>query len=141
MPKVLRVIFVLVALASVAGLFVVLRPDSEQPAVSSQPPAAVQPKPKPKPKPKPEVKVYRVRVSDGKPVGGVRTLAYRKGDQAKIVFSSRSPIEVHLHGYDLEASGSSGSPAVISLKASLEGRFEIEDHDSGNQLALLEVRP
>lgn len=143
MPQGLRLLLVLASLAVVGGLFFVLRPKSSSPPAQPASPSASerQEAERPNAKIKPRLKVYRVRVSGGKPVGGVRTLAYRKGERAKLVFTSSSPLEVHLHGYDREASGGPGRPAVISLRASLEGRFEVEDHGSGSQLALLEVRP
>lgn len=82
-----------------------------------------------------------MRVQGGSPVGGVRRLTYTKDSLAKLVFSSDLPLEVHLHGYDREAAGTPGKPAVLKLRTSLEGRFEIEDHASGRKLAVLEVTP
>lgn len=55
--------------------------------------------------------------------------------------TSDRPIELHLHGYDLEEEIEPGEPAEISFEADLTGRFEIENHDSEAELGALVVEP
>ncbi len=55
--------------------------------------------------------------------------------------TSEEPVEVHVHGYDLEEEVEPGEPAILAFEADVTGRFEIEDHDTGNQLGTLVVEP
>jgi hypothetical protein len=82
-----------------------------------------------------------IRIKAGKPVGGVKTLKFRHGDEIALRFTSDEPGEVHIHGYDQEVGVGPGGAKVVRFKASLEGIFEIEDHESEELLAKLEVRP
>jgi hypothetical protein len=54
-------------------------------------------------------------------------------------------MELHLHGYDIEVKVSPGSPAVMSFKASIPGRFSVEQHGQGpghhRAVLYLEVYP
>ncbi len=64
-----------------------------------------------------------------------------EGDQVTLRLDSDEPIEVHLHGYDIEGAVSPGETAELRFEADLTGRFEIEDHESGKALGVLLVRP
>jgi nitrous oxide reductase len=72
------------------------------------------------------------------------TVKVQQGDEIELRWSSDTPIELHLHGYDIEAKVSPQSPAVMAFKANIPGRFPIEPHgQAGHHRALLylEVRP
>ena len=49
--------------------------------------------------------------------------------------------EVHVHGYDREAAIPAGGRAKLRFPATIDGRFEIELHGSGQQIAELTVNP
>lgn len=78
----------------------------------------------------------------GHPVGGIRQLTYDKGE--RILFEVRAPFgeEVHLHGYDIAKQIPEGGGSVTySLPASIEGVFEAELEDRGEQIIELTVNP
>jgi hypothetical protein len=55
--------------------------------------------------------------------------------------TSDRPLEVHLHGYDLEKEVEANQPAELSFDATMTGRFAIEDHDTEAELGTLLVQP
>jgi hypothetical protein len=79
---------------------------------------------------------------DGKPVGGVAELVYKKGD--RIHFKVKAPFEeeVHLHGYDVAKEIPQGGGTVTyDLPASIEGVFEAELEGHKEQIVELKVEP
>jgi Cupredoxin-like domain len=64
-----------------------------------------------------------------------------EGDQVALRITTGSPVEVHLHGYDLDRELEPGEPAELSFKAKLTGRFEIENHETEEELGTLVVEP
>jgi hypothetical protein len=60
--------------------------------------------------------------------GGVRSIKVKTGDRVRIVVSSDTPDQLHLHGYDVEKEAKPGAPARFGFKADLEGVFELESH-------------
>ena len=113
-------VVVLVVLAGLGVLFLVLRPG----------PAADAP---------------REQVVDVAIEGGAMTPAeieVGEGDSVRLRMTTQGPpTEVHLHGYDLEEQVEPGEPATLSFEADLTGRFEIEDHETGEVLGALLVQP
>jgi hypothetical protein len=89
----------------------------------------------------PEKVVPTVVVRNGKPVGGVKTLRFRKGDQ--IAFRVRSDVadEVHVHGYDVHRDVAKGGMAGFSFRGTIDGIFVVELESRGVQIASLEVTP
>jgi len=78
----------------------------------------------------------------GKPVGGVAELTYRKGE--RIHFKVRVPFEeeVHLHGYDVAKEVPPGGGTVVyDLPAEIEGEFEAELEGRKEQIVALKVEP
>jgi hypothetical protein len=88
-----------------------------------------------------EPSVRTVRVRGGAPVGEVRTLSYRRGDRIRLRITADAPDEVHVHGFDVEKPVGPDKPARFNIEADIEGRFEVELHGTGTQIATLEVRP
>ena len=88
------------------------------------------PEPTPKPKPPPPL------IEPGK----VTKLEFTEGED--IVFRARAdePSEIHIHGYDIEKE-IGPDPTRISFPATITGIFEIEIHDTGEQIAELRVDP
>ena len=65
----------------------------------------------------------------------------REGDSVTLQVSSDKPMELHLHGYDVEGEVGPGQKTSFRFEADLTGRFEIEDHASEQELGVLQVRP
>jgi len=88
--------------------------------------------------------VQVLTVNNGKPVGGVKTLTYNKGDQVQLEVRLNTPEEeVHVHGYEIEKPAEH-SPVRLSFPAKLDGVFEIELHELDHTeapIAELHVNP
>jgi hypothetical protein len=80
-------------------------------------------------------------VRDGKPVGGVKRLEYKKDEHVRLVVESDVTDEIHVHGYDRSTDVQAGGTARLDFKANLEGVFEIELESRGEQIAELRVTP
>jgi cytoskeletal protein RodZ len=85
--------------------------------------------------------VQTIRVVNGQPQGGVKTVSFKKGEQVRLKVQSDVADEIHVHGYDLMKDVEAGGSVQFSFKATIEGRFEIELEDAGTQIANLEVTP
>ena len=88
-----------------------------------------------------EPAVPTVVVRNGKPVGGVQDLTFNAGEQIRFEVRSDAPDEVHIHGYDISEEIPAGGAATLSFPADIEGLFEVELHESDEQIAELRVNP
>jgi hypothetical protein len=88
-----------------------------------------------------EPAVKTIRVVNGQPQGGIKTLSFAKGDRVQLRVVSDVADEIHIHGYDLKKDVAKGGSVSFSFPATIEGRFEIELEHAGTQIANLEVRP
>lgn len=70
-----------------------------------------------------------------------REVSVTEGDAVTLRVTSNEPVEVHLHGYDIEEEVLPGEATELRFEADLTGRFEIEDHETGAVLGVLLVRP
>ena len=102
-----------------AGLFVLLRPNS--------------------PAEGPQTREFDLRISDE--VMEPSNVTVTEGDRVVLRISTDSPLEVHVHGYDIEQELEPDEPARLSFEADLTGRFEIEDHETEEELGTLVVEP
>ena len=84
---------------------------------------------------------YTVTVKNAKPVGGVKKITVSKGDQVRLVVKSDTADEIHVHGYDLKKDVAAGGTARFNFKATIDGGFEIELENRGEQIAELTVQP
>ena len=82
-----------------------------------------------------------VRVVDAKPQGGVRKVEFDKGEQVRFRVVSDTADHIHVHGYDLTKDVRAGGSVTFSFKGSIDGRFEVELEDRGEQIAELDVAP
>jgi cytoskeletal protein RodZ len=85
--------------------------------------------------------VQTVNVVNGQPQGGVKTITFKKGDQAVLKVNSDTADEIHVHGYDLKKDVEKGGSVTFAFKATIDGRFEVELENAGTQIANLEVTP
>jgi FtsP/CotA-like multicopper oxidase with cupredoxin domain len=89
-----------------------------------------------------EPALQTIRVTGGKPSGGVAKIKLKKGDTARIRVASRDTSdEIHLHGYDLKRDLKAGGSVRFEFKADAEGIFEIELEGAGVQIGELTVEP
>jgi FtsP/CotA-like multicopper oxidase with cupredoxin domain len=83
-----------------------------------------------------------IRVENGKPAGGVKTITVNKGDRVRIEVSSPDTSdEIHVHGYNLKRDLKAGGRVRFSFVAGIEGIFEIELEGAGTQIGKLVVEP
>jgi hypothetical protein len=109
----------LLTLVVLVGLFVLLRPNHSAEA--------------------PQTREFDLEIRGDNMEPSKVTVA--EGDQVVLRISSAFPVEVHLHGYDLPVELEPGEPTELSFKAKLTGRFEIEDHETQEELGPLVVEP
>ena len=89
----------------------------------------------------PDVQSFSARIEGGTVVGGIQRWQVAQGDDVRIVVRSDVDDEIHLHGYDIEKPVGPGSPAIFAFGATIPGRFELESHETGGQIAQLDVQP
>ena len=119
-PAVARTIILVLGVALIlAGHFVLLRPNS---------PAAG-----------PQTREFALRISEG--IMEPSDVSVTEGDQVVLRLSTDSPLEVHVHGYNVEREVEPDEPARLSFEADLTGRFTMEDHETGEELGTLVVEP
>ena len=82
-----------------------------------------------------------IEVKDAKPVGGVQTITYKKGDTIDLTVNSDTADEVHFHGYDVHKDVKAGGSITFDMPATIEGRFEVELENAKQQLADVTVEP
>ena len=82
----------------------------------------------------------RVAVKDGKVTPATHREPVPKGDTVKLVVTTDTADEVHVHGVDIEKETVPGKPVTITFVAKDAGIYEVETHESGLQLLQLEVR-
>lgn len=63
-----------------------------------------------------------------------------KGSRVRLLITSDTADEVHVHGYDIEQKLPAGAQTTVAFVADEVGLFEVETHESGLQLVQLEVR-
>jgi hypothetical protein len=87
---------------------------------------------------------FSVELKGGR-VKGDETLKVHQGDQVQVRLSSDQPMVLHLHGYDIDVKVAPPTPALLTFKADVAGRFPVHEHreGAGNHRAVLfiEVHP
>jgi len=84
--------------------------------------------------------VRQQRIADPAP-----TVRVPQGDTLVLELRSDSPMDLHLHGYDLQLALKAGTPGRLQLQASALGRFPLAAHGKGHHhspaLLYVEVVP
>lgn len=73
--------------------------------------------------------------------GAFREFTVREGDTLTMRVTTDRKVVLHIHGYDLKRELVPGETAVLSVTATLSGRFEIEDELTEKALGVLVVEP
>jgi FtsP/CotA-like multicopper oxidase with cupredoxin domain len=121
------VVIVLVVLG-LGSLFLALRPNTTPSGDPTETPTD-----------EPQERIYDVAIEGG--AMGPDEISADEGDFVTLRLTSERPVEVHLHGYDLEGEVSPGEETELSFEADATGQFEIEDHETEAQLGTLLVQP
>ena len=92
-----------------------------------------------------EDRVFALQIHSEGPTAKPQVLAVRQNDQVVVRVSSDKPVQVHLHGYDIERDVVPNVVTSLRFTATATGRFPIEIHSreplKQRPLAYLEVRP
>jgi hypothetical protein len=89
-----------------------------------------------------EDRVFALEIHSEAPTAKAQVLAVRQNDKVVIRVSSDKPVQVHLHGYDIESDIVPNVVTSLRFTATATGRFPIEIHSREQRpLAYLEVRP
>ena len=92
-----------------------------------------------------EDRVFELEIHSEGPTAEPRTLTVRQNDQVVVRLTSDKPLQVHLHGYDIESDVVPKRVTSLRLTATATGRFSIEIHSKESlrqrPLAYLEVQP
>jgi hypothetical protein len=82
-----------------------------------------------------------IEVKDAKPVGGVKTVTYKKGDTIDLTVKSDTADEVHFHGYDVAKDVEANGSVRFDMPANIEGEFIVELEEHKEALANVKVEP
>jgi hypothetical protein len=86
-------------------------------------------------------RVPTIVVEGGEPRGGVQDLTYFADEAIRFRVRSDVADEVHFHGYDVGKEVPAGGTVSFAVPATIEGIFEVELEDSGQQIAEVTVEP
>ena len=109
----------LISVLVLGGLFLILRPD---------PPAAA-----------PAERSFDLDIKGD--AMSPEEVSVREGDRVNMSFTADGPVEIHVHGYDLERQVEPGEATELSFEADLTGRFPMENHETETDLGVLVVEP
>lgn len=135
-------LFTGIGLVLLSALFLWLQPPPPAPALpAAAAPAAAIPEQAPAAPAVAEVQVFEWVVKNGQRVSGPELVSVKVNDRVSLRLLSDRADELHLHGYDLHGETLADQPAMLGFVAEHAGRFGIELHKSGIELATLEVLP
>ncbi|HSK49406.1 MAG TPA: hypothetical protein VK889_02805 [Solirubrobacterales bacterium] len=80
-------------------------------------------------------------IENGEPTGGVREMEFQAGEEIAFRVESDIAEEIHVHGYDLSQNVAAGGDVEFRFPADIEGIFEVELEELGEQIAELRVEP
>lgn len=94
----------------------------------------------------PAVKVFELRIEGGKVAENMRLIRIDHDDSVVLRWTSNQPIDLHLHGYEIEIKVVPGTVAEIAFKAFATGRYPILVHVDGKDahdapLVSIEIYP
>lgn len=93
-------------------------------------------------------RVVELRLTAGVLPKEQRVIRVQQGDEVELRWTTDRPLALHLHGYDIEARITPGTPGIIRFRAAAAGRFAItvhadpaKPHTHERALTYLEVHP
>lgn len=89
--------------------------------------------------------VLELAIHGAKPPAKPPVLSVLENDRVLVHLTSDQPVQVHLHGYDIEIDVAPDHPTSLRFTANATGRFPIEIHSKEphkqRPLAYIEVQP
>lgn len=93
----------------------------------------------------PAAGTFEVMIAGGRVAAPMKVIKVEQGDRVRLLFTSDTPMTLHLHGYDVEIEVTPGAPAELSFEAYAAGRYAVEEHGRGGAhgeaLLRIEVHP
>jgi hypothetical protein len=71
---------------------------------------------------------YVLTIANGRLPESMRRIRVKQNDVVKLQWSTDKPMNVHLHGYDIEKELEPGAVTEMSFTARATGRFTVEPH-------------
>jgi len=136
-----RVVAGIVIVVVAVVLFVVLRDDGESASEKSDQATAPAGSTNTADNTVTKPEITTIVIKNGKPVGGIAELSYNEGEQVRFKVDSDVSDEVHMHGYDIMKDVEAGGSVTFDFPATIEGIFEAELEDRGEQILELTVNP
>lgn len=86
---------------------------------------------------------FALDIRNGRVAPENRTIRVKEGDKVDLRWTADRPLELHLHGYDIEIRVAPGVQRTMSVDAHTAGRFPVEIHGkvSHGNIVYLEVHP
>ena len=81
-----------------------------------------------------------IEVKNAKPVGGVQKMEVKKGGRVTFTVKSDTADEIHVHGYNFMKDVEKGGSVSFDFPATIDGEFDIELEQRGEQIASLQVK-
>ena len=125
-------ILIPILLVGLAGLFFLLRPTASAPVASSPTPSQASPERAQEKAPQ-DVAIKKETMTPNE-------VTVKEGDRVRLRITSDEPVQLHLHGYDLEKDITANEPAELEFDATTPGRFQIENEQTHKQLGALLVQ-
>jgi hypothetical protein len=138
-PRARIAVLVAVVVVGVAA-FLIAKPGDDRKSTTGATTPATTTTPTPAPKPPPAA-IPHIVVRNAKPVGGVKTIAVKKGGRVRFVVTSDVADEVHVHGYDFHKPVPAGGTVSFDFPAKIDGVFVVELEKRAEQIASLRVQP
>lgn len=91
-----------------------------------------------------EARRVEIRFASGRPVVVGDVVRLTQGETVTFEWHADTPMELHLHGYDIELSLQPGKPVTTPFTAHASGRFPLTSHGAGHghaALLYIEVHP
>ena len=87
-----------------------------------------------------EVEKFNLSITEGVPEE-LQIIEVKLGTKAIIEINSSVNTELHIHGYDLYIDIQKDNTQELAFDFNIAGEFEIEDHNSGYEVARIRVNP
>jgi hypothetical protein len=134
--KVSTVVYILLAIIVLLGLFFLLKPKQDVQAPQTSPATQAFSS-----TPEPNIKTFELTVKDKKLASDSSVLKVNRGDVVTLKITSDKEEELHVHAYDVSVELVPNKQAILTFSAEMSGRFPFELEKSKTELGAIEVQP